>query len=830
MLFCCASTVDFLVRVVEGPNNGNPPITTHDNNPLISAMGIFGVVPKTSRRNPLNIKCGTSDFYMEAPTSTPAAPVYLYDQKYIRIGFKDLDDARQPCQLSGNDISLIRPATFLPKGVDTTSGTLQREIQTQAPGTKVNPTGTGYIDVKWEPQCEDPSQLGVIMLCFEALDKQASYGGNTDQTLHKALFSAPSPVRYKTSMESENPSCVWVYIIPPGDNPAPVISAPSQDVLCSGDCCACCGQDECACDSPASNCCPNRFGTAGIIFRYTVRAVDQDLDTQVQISFQFPSISILPTISSYKYGCGGLPFDTCISDELRPAPTGLKNDATLDLIWDLTPLGEFSCTPALGNATYKPLKRSCAGDSDVTTCGRVDTGATKCAKAQTPAPGKVCFTSGEVVAESVDKALWKRIYGQSPGAESCRTCFVLGVADRPFFVNPPTLPTNTYIKAAVGKELQLEIMCAATVRSPVSIALIANPGAPMYSILTPTETTPFAAVFHNTAYRRKFVWTPQVGQHGTDVSVCFQATAMVTQNGVSEAKRSDVWCYNIQVEAIVVSWKGTSPCPTSSPSHSCSPQGLIKQAAAGCTVTLDLVLSAPEYALTVAPQRYPDCPSCIEGGISVRPCGQSADSSANGESCCGNGQCDGAETGANCAEDCAADHFTLMSLQEGTALNSYTTKAQFSWIPARSTSGRTLLQCLAAGSPPFGASLISSLRTAESGPSFCLVLQVRRCAYCVPAASSLHELARHEFQNADWLRLYNSNPRLPDPDEIRVQEEVKLGPIYQVQPGDTIISVAAAAKTTVKQILENNADLYHVDSLVEGQALCLMLCSSAIAQ
>jgi hypothetical protein len=94
----------------------------------------------------------------------------------------------------------------------------------------------------------------------------------------------------------------------------------------------------------------------------------------------------------------------------------------------------------------------------------------------------------------------------------------------------------------------------------------------------------------------------------------------------------------------------------------------------------------------------------------------------------------------------------------------------------------------------------------------------------------LHELARHEFQNADWLRLYNSNPRLPDPDEIRVQEEVKLGPIYQVQPGDTIISVAAAAKTTVKQILENNADLYHVDSLVEGQALCLMLCSSAIAQ
>lgn len=200
-----------------------------------------------------------------------------------------------------------------------------------------------------------------------------------------------------------------------------------------------------------------------------------------------------------------------------------------------------------------------------------------------------------------------------------------------------------------------------------------------------------------------------------------------------------------------------------------------------------------------------------------------------GAACCGNGQCDGAETGGNCPDDCPADLFALVTHQEGTSMNAYTTRAQLSWTPARGTSGRTLLQCVAVASPPYGTSLISQLRTPDNGPSFCLVLQVQRCAYCVPAASSLHELARHEFLNVDWLRLYNSNPRLSGPDQVREQEEIKLGPTYTVQPGDTIITVAAAAKTTVKQILENNADLYHVDSLVEGQALCLMLCSAAKA-
>ena len=682
-----SSMVDFLVQVTDGPNNGNPPIATHVNNPLLSAMGITGVAPRTSRSNPLRIQCGTSAFYMETPTSTPEAPQYVYDQEYIRVGFKDLDDGRQSCQSGGDEISFIRPAGFLPTGVDV-SGQLLRELQTPAPGQKVNPDGTGYIDIKWEPQCEDPSQLGVVMLCFEAQDKQGSYGGTADQATHDPLISAFSPVRYQSSMETENPSCVWVYSILPQDNAAPVITAPTMDTMCSGNCCACCGQDDCACEGDAAGCCVNRFGTAGIVFRYTVRAVDPNPDTWVQFVFDFPpEMSILPTTSDYKYGCGATPFQECTSDPL------LKYDASINLLWDLTPLGEYSCTPASKNASHFPSPKPCQGDSDVTTCGPLETGATKCSKGQTPAPSKVCFNSGELVPTSVDQGLWERIYGQPPGAQSCRTCFLLGVADRPFFVNPPTLPTNSYIKAAVGEELQIEIMAAATVRAPVAIALIADPGAPMYSALTPTEETPFAAVFHNTAYRRKFVWTPRVGQHGTDVSVCFQATAMVIENGVEEAQRSDIWCYLIHVEAIVVSWKGSSPCPATSSSGSCAPQGLVQTAAAGCKVTLDLVLSSSAYALTVELQRLPACPECIEGGIAVLTCAKGTDvASPAGAACCGNGQCDGAETGGNCPDDCPADLFALVTHQEGTSMNAYTTRAQLSWTPARGTSGRTLLQ------------------------------------------------------------------------------------------------------------------------------------------
>ena len=118
---------------------------------------------------------------------------------------------------------------------------MQKELDLTSPKTKINTQGTGYIDVSWRPQCEDPSQVGLKMLCFEAQDKQAPYQGSDAQTLHYPLFSAASPVRYLSSMESENPSCIYVDSLGPLENPPPVISEPTLDRGCSGGCCDCCG-------------------------------------------------------------------------------------------------------------------------------------------------------------------------------------------------------------------------------------------------------------------------------------------------------------------------------------------------------------------------------------------------------------------------------------------------------------------------------------------------------------------------------------------------------------------------------------------------------------
>ena len=130
-----------------------------------------------------------------------------------------------------------------------------------------------------------------------------------------------------------------------------------------------------------------------------------------------------------------------------------------------------------------------------------------------------------------------------------------------------------------------------------------------------------------------------------------------------------------------------------------------------------------------------------------------------------------------------------------------------SLTPGREDGGRTLFHCFEVQSPPYGTSLVDLELTADTGPSFCVVLQVERCAYCVPEGSTLQNIARHEFLNVDWLRLYNSNPYHLKPDTVLGRNYIKLGPVYSVQAGDSLLSIAAAAKTTVRSILENNADL-----------------------
>jgi hypothetical protein len=57
-------------------------------------------------------------------------------------------------------------------------------------------------------------------------------------------------------------------------------------------------------------------------------------------------------------------------------------------------------------------------------------------------------------------------------------------------------------------------------------------------------------------------------------------------------------------------------------------------------------------------------------------------------------------------------------------------------------------------------------------------------------ANNEQSIARHYMLNMDWLRLYNSNPGVANPDELLENEAIQVGPVYSVAPGDTLLSIA----------------------------------------
>lgn len=119
--------------------------------------------------------------------------------------------------------------------------------------------------------------------------------------------------------------------------------------------------------------------------------------------------------------------------------------------------------------------------------------------------------------------------------------------------------------------------------------------------------------------------------------------------------------------------------------------------------------------------------------------------------------------------------------------------------------------------------MFNSRRTRDLAPSICIVFEVQSCRYCVPPGATLkvcacadfgtrvvdalyasshrwlratntahngQSIARHYMLNMDWLRLYNSNPGVANPDDLLPQQAIQVGPIYSVAPGDTLLSIA----------------------------------------
>ena len=169
------------------------------------------------------------------------------------------------------------------------------------------------------------------------------------------------------------------------------------------------------------------------------------------------------------------------------------------------------------------------------------------------------------------------------------------------------------------------------------------------------------------------------------------------------------------------------------------------------------------------------------------------------QACCGNGHCDGAESAASCPADCHEPAPVLVQSQVGSAQNGFVSEASLAWTPTRGDEGRAVLLCVEAADQTFGTAVVDPTRGASgTGPSLCVTFAVARCAYCVPEGATLRNVARHYMLNLDWLRLYNSNPETPDPDKLAPLQRIRVGPTYSAKEGDSLVTIAASMRTTVK--------------------------------
>ena len=889
--------LDITVQVKQTDSNGDAPAMTTLDNPNVDNSGVENAVPASCPQSPVQIYCGRERFELGD-----------YSQNYLRLAFKDPDDqvGFDNCDLANPEtipkqlpqqLKVIHEASTLPVGITYVQPRIVAGASLQTGDTNyLNPEGAGYIDIRWRPACENPSQLGLRQLCFTARDSFFD-SSLTEVPTFPFLYSPPSmldPSVTEAERDVSNPncpkplglkaSCIFVNVGAPRANvdPAYVLPTAVKGRECSAGCCECCGQEFCDCP-PEQLCCAIMYTTTGKVFKHVVRAIDGPISASaatsdgyfperddhdsyaVFINFTFPDdVKPAPTVRPMKYGCGSTPYDQCVSNPSR------KADAMTELVWDLTGMG-YSCLKPGANTTTK-----CEGTEDVTTCA----GGTECEKDEVPLPFKVCYRAQEQKAPWVDEVLWRRTYGESSVREACDVCFKLAIADRPIFLEDDNVSPlqGAVFEVPAGREFTFPLTAAAAndATGVVVISILSDPGAPLGAKLGPPakvlcdQVAAVCELFHKSGYQRYFSYTPQVEHGGQKFELCFTASMQDVKAGASLASQvSEPRCISIKVLMAEVDWSGTSPCEVRDGAGTCLPQGHIRTTV-GCNVAYNLNAKARLYDLSIEHKTLPTCSNCVGGGLAVRACSETG----NVWPCCGNGFCDGAEMGSNCPQDCEADNSTLQLLRVGSASNDYVSLAEFRWTPTRGMEGRRLLSCFQARDALLDTGIIHPARTSSSAPSYCVVVDVDRCAYCVPDGSSMMYIARHYMLNVDWLRLYNANPRVEDPDGVFPYDKLIVGPTYTVHPGDTLLTIAgskpphsllplcyvwvsagvviahalaetdiplrsavpflfmcsvysASAKTTLKAIVENNPDILDDSDLREGQQICLLLCSAS---
>jgi len=127
-------------------------------------------------------------------------------------------------------------------------------------------------------------------------------------------------------------------------------------------------------------------------------------------------------------------------------------------------------------------------------------------------------------------------------------------------------------------------------------------------------------------------------------------------------------------------------------------------------------------------------------------------------------------------------------------------------------------------------------------PTRCFESFIRRCKYCVGPEETLQTKMKLLSEDMNWLRLWAANGNddgdpltaiVEDPgllstgllDGVTNGQVMNIGPVYRLVPGETLYSVAARFRTTVKSLLDLNPDIESEASVRDGQDLCMVPCT-----
>jgi len=152
-----------------------------------------------------------------------------------------------------------------------------------------------------------------------------------------------------------------------------------------------------------------------------------------------------------------------------------------------------------------------------------------------------------------------------------------------------------------------------------------------------------------------------------------------------------------------------------------------------------------------------------------------------------------------------------------------------SLLPPPIAGGGRYLICFNASDT--AGSRYTNCRRGTRDSTLCVYINVARCRYVVRPRETLEDIARLFW--TDWVQLWAVNPDISHPDTAVGYDlnsdafgaTINIGHLYQVSVGDTVASVAFKFGTTIKNLLQTNADLIDQVDLVtlqEGSTLCVI--------